>query len=260
MTDYLDDVLGKALTKDDDEDVDKDSVKRAAHEALGETMKGRRYIDDPSEAPEDAEVHEGDRGGMYYETEGTDRDTDGVDPDQGPDQQSPPATQDDFQSPGGSTSSGSDVEEAIESGEVDSVTINNVTYELEEDHWSGTTWYASEHSGGYDAETLAERVAEADGVDVEDGDVVVGAEEEEETVEGPVEVLGTEVDPEDVARKVLRQHPDYDPDEHDAGEAVASAALDYADTTWDEVDREGATSDFDALLSASKDLLDELAE
>lgn len=32
--------------------------------------KDRRYIDDPSEAPEDAEVQEGPQGGLYYETEG----------------------------------------------------------------------------------------------------------------------------------------------------------------------------------------------
>lgn len=33
--------------------------------------KGRRYIDDPSEAPEDVQVEEGPKGGLYYDTEGT---------------------------------------------------------------------------------------------------------------------------------------------------------------------------------------------
>lgn len=33
-------------------------------------VKGREYIDDPSEAPDDAEVQEGPRGGLYFETTG----------------------------------------------------------------------------------------------------------------------------------------------------------------------------------------------
>lgn len=32
-----------------------------------ETTKGRIYVEDPSEAPEDAQVQEGERGGLYYE-------------------------------------------------------------------------------------------------------------------------------------------------------------------------------------------------
>lgn len=40
-------------------------------EKMREISKGRRYISDPSEAPEDAEVHEGPQGGYYIETEGS---------------------------------------------------------------------------------------------------------------------------------------------------------------------------------------------
>lgn len=35
------------------------------------TEKARRYVDDPSEAPEDVEVQEGPQGGLYYETDST---------------------------------------------------------------------------------------------------------------------------------------------------------------------------------------------
>lgn len=37
-------------------------------------QKARRYVDDPSEVPEGIEVHEGEQGGLYYETEGEDED------------------------------------------------------------------------------------------------------------------------------------------------------------------------------------------
>lgn len=47
----------------------KDSESEEGNEHGGKTEKGRVYISDPSEAPEDAQVHEGDQGGYYYETE-----------------------------------------------------------------------------------------------------------------------------------------------------------------------------------------------
>lgn len=45
-------------------------------EAVGEFIlrkahrKARRYVSDPSDAPDDADVQEGPQGGYYYETEG----------------------------------------------------------------------------------------------------------------------------------------------------------------------------------------------
>ncbi|AGM11636.1 hypothetical protein HCTV5_26 [Halovirus HCTV-5] len=35
-----------------------------------ETEKGRVYVDDPSQAPDDANVQQGDQGGYFYETDG----------------------------------------------------------------------------------------------------------------------------------------------------------------------------------------------
>lgn len=46
---------------------DEDYVNRTIKEAV--LSKARRYVDDPSEAPEDVEVQEGPQGGYYYETE-----------------------------------------------------------------------------------------------------------------------------------------------------------------------------------------------
>lgn len=49
------------------------------------TRKARRYVSDPSEAPEDAEVEEGPQGGYYYETEGEDEPAASQDPADVPD-------------------------------------------------------------------------------------------------------------------------------------------------------------------------------
>jgi hypothetical protein len=45
-------------------------LERAFSEGSTDFRKGRRYIDDESEAPEDATVQEGSQGGLYYETGG----------------------------------------------------------------------------------------------------------------------------------------------------------------------------------------------
>lgn len=56
-------------------DVDEGEAIEALREALGmdhgKAQKGRIYIDDPSEAPEDANVEEGAQGGYYYEYDDT---------------------------------------------------------------------------------------------------------------------------------------------------------------------------------------------
>lgn len=44
-----------------------------------ETEKGRVYVDDPSEAPDDVQVQEGDQGGYFYETGQTSSDSGGRD-------------------------------------------------------------------------------------------------------------------------------------------------------------------------------------
>lgn len=49
-------------------DMDKNHI---AEELTNIAVKGRRYVSDPSEAPEGVEVQEGPQGGHYYETEGT---------------------------------------------------------------------------------------------------------------------------------------------------------------------------------------------
>lgn len=51
---------------------DNDYIRQTvANEAIRkQSRKGRRYINDPSEAPEGVEVHQGDQGGYYYETTG----------------------------------------------------------------------------------------------------------------------------------------------------------------------------------------------
>lgn len=45
----------------------------------GKIEKGRRYVDDPSEAPEGVEVQEGPQGGYFYETDGASGDDRGTD-------------------------------------------------------------------------------------------------------------------------------------------------------------------------------------
>lgn len=61
----------RALDEDERErfEFQKDTSSEYVTNVVGHVVKGRRYIDDPSEAPEGAEVHEGEQGGTYYETE-----------------------------------------------------------------------------------------------------------------------------------------------------------------------------------------------
>jgi hypothetical protein len=56
---------------DEDDDRIEDMVKAGVQRATlpDRFRKGRRYIRDPSEAPDDAEIQEGPRGGTYYETD-----------------------------------------------------------------------------------------------------------------------------------------------------------------------------------------------
>lgn len=44
-----------------------------------EAEKGRVYVDDPSQAPDDADVQEGDQGGYFYVTDGGSSDSGGED-------------------------------------------------------------------------------------------------------------------------------------------------------------------------------------
>lgn len=67
-------VLGrKAIDEDELEDFEfeKDTSPRYITATVGRVAKARRYISDPSEAPEGVEVEEGPQGGYYYETGGT---------------------------------------------------------------------------------------------------------------------------------------------------------------------------------------------
>lgn len=73
--DVLEEVVdneAKAVTVSDsnviDIRADTDWMREARHEDVD---KARVYVSDPSEVPDDYEVHEGERGGLYYETEGT---------------------------------------------------------------------------------------------------------------------------------------------------------------------------------------------
>lgn len=51
---------------------ERDYIRTTIEEAV--LSKARRYIDDPSEAPEGVEVHEGPQGGLWYQTEDSDGD------------------------------------------------------------------------------------------------------------------------------------------------------------------------------------------
>lgn len=63
---YIEKTLGESMDGTATEGVDDEW-----DDELDELVqKGRRYISDPSEAPGDVEVQEGERGGYYYETEG----------------------------------------------------------------------------------------------------------------------------------------------------------------------------------------------
>lgn len=70
--------LNRHLVKPNDDPRGKDvfsnefvrSVANTIARAQGYTEKGRRYVDDPSEAPDDANVQQGPSGGFYYETGG----------------------------------------------------------------------------------------------------------------------------------------------------------------------------------------------
>jgi len=56
-------------------------MKTEITEEVAKLLKKRRYVNDPSEVPEGQQVQEGDRGGLYYETESeseTDRSTETV--------------------------------------------------------------------------------------------------------------------------------------------------------------------------------------
>lgn len=55
---------------------DDEYLNHVAERAIETLDKARRYVDDPSEAPEDADVQEGERGGYFYETESGDTTTD----------------------------------------------------------------------------------------------------------------------------------------------------------------------------------------
>lgn len=57
---------------DDENPVDSavDRLVKALREEAEEIKKGRRYISDPSEAPENANVEQGPQGGYYYEVGG----------------------------------------------------------------------------------------------------------------------------------------------------------------------------------------------
>lgn len=55
------------------DEMDKDNI---AQELTSFVGKGRRYISDPTDAPDDVEVQEGPQGGLYYETQGPSTDAD----------------------------------------------------------------------------------------------------------------------------------------------------------------------------------------
>lgn len=80
--DYITGVAAdRAINKEARErfELTQDTSNRYITGSVALVLKGRRYIDDPSDAPEDVEVEEGPQGGYYYETGDGDGGGDGGD-------------------------------------------------------------------------------------------------------------------------------------------------------------------------------------
>lgn len=66
-------LFGKMVDEDELEDFEfsKDTSPKYITDVVGRVAKARRYVSDPSDAPEGVEVEEGPQGGYFYETGGT---------------------------------------------------------------------------------------------------------------------------------------------------------------------------------------------